>query len=224
MLKVERPSGIVVQYKWKLTDIKRDITVLSKKIHYKENESFRIGLKNSPVSSPSLVFVTTNLNKIGLKASSVSFSSSNHTRIKPMELKIGRKADEDGTIQLFTSSLQPVGDACSFTFTVQLTGIVENYRVSSIDRLLSQQLWLSNQDGTDFELIAKDGKSFPVHKWILAARSPVFATLFGNEESEPNYCMDCTVDEIQQFVKFVYTGEFEEPVTSYLTRLTVEYQ
>lgn len=60
-------------------------------------DSFHIGLKNS-----TLVFLTTNLNKIGLKATDVSFCYGNTTKLKQMKLNLGR--DENGAIQLFTAT------------------------------------------------------------------------------------------------------------------------
>ena len=104
MIKLERPSAIVLRYNWKLTNIKKDVTILSKKIMYQENDSFRIGLKNSSASI-TLFFLTINLNKIGLTAACVGYSSSSDTKIKEMELKDSRKEDENGAIQLFTASL-----------------------------------------------------------------------------------------------------------------------
>ncbi len=240
MITVERHPGVVLRYNWKLAGIKKDSAFLSKKIKYKGNDSFRIGFKNpSPYTSPTLLFLTTNLNKIGLKATDVSFSSSKDPKMKNMELKVGREEDENWAIQLFTASLlKLVGSACSFILKVHLAGIVENYRISPIDRLLSQQLWSSNQDSADFELVARDGKSFRVHKWILAARSPVFAALFSKEKVKQttkanqkniktNHVLDCnTLDEMKQFIKFIYTGEFEQPVSGseQARQLAVKYQ
>lgn len=61
---------------------------------------------------------------------------------------------------------------------------------------------------------------------MLAARSPTFAALFIQKEKEQNHAMECrTVDEIEQFIKFMYTGEVEKPVNDGdLTRLAVKYQ
>ena len=53
--------------------------------------------------------------------------------------------------------------------------------VQRMDGLMCDYLWLSvayQLGGADFKLIASDRDyCFPAHKWILAARSPVFVAL-----------------------------------------------
>jgi len=97
-----------------------------------------------------------------------------------------------------------------------------------MDGLLSQQLWLSatNQAGTDYNLITQDGKSFPVHKWILAARSPVFAALLSETEDKQNdhHYLNCTDNELSQFIKFIYIGELCGLISRELMQLAVTYQ
>jgi len=118
-------------------------------------------------------------------------------------------------IRLLTAPLQPIAVASgNLIFTVYLSGISNNYNLKQIDGLLSQQLWPSSHIRTDIILIAEDGKSFPAHKWMLAARSPAFVALFNQKEKEQNHVIECsTVDEIDQFIKLMYTGEVEMPVT-----------
>jgi len=160
-----------------------------------------------------------------MKATGVSFSSAHDPKMKPMKCHAGRKEDANGAIQLFFASLHPVGRSYNFIFTVYLTGIVEDYRVQQIDTLLSQQLMLSGQHCSDFMLIAKNGnRSFSVHKWVLAARSPVFAALLEEDERKLRHHIDCSVDEMNQFINFIYTGEFEEPVNGELNRLAAQYK
>lgn len=57
----------------------------------------------------------------------------------------------------------------------------------------------------------RDGKSYPVHKFILAARSPAFEALFDHQskETSSNHVMDCSAEEMSQFINFIYTGELE---------------
>ena len=114
----------------------------------------------------------------------------------------------------------------TITFTIYLIGITENYRSYQIDGLLSQQLqsFVLDQVGTDYKLITKDKKIVNVHKFILAARSPVFATMFIKEAADLNHEMDCTIDEMKQFVKFIYTGELEGIVYDGLIQLAVKYK
>lgn len=81
----------------------------------------------------------------------------------------------------------------------------------------------SHQSSADFKLISKDGSFIQVQKFILAARSPVFAALF-TEEVEPNHVMDLTFSEMNQFVKFIYTGELEGLFTYGLLQSAIAYK
>jgi len=137
-----------------------------------------------------------------------------------MDLRIGKKK-----LQLFTARSIPKNSywSCTFTFTIYLVGIMENYQVNQIDNLLSQQLLASIQDvDVDFNLIAENGKSFPVHKWILAARSTVVAALLSEDENE--VIMGCSIDVMNQFIKFIYTGEFEGLGSQELMQVTAKYE
>ena len=103
---------------------------------------------------------------------------------------------------MFTAALQDVDVAnkTSFIFTVYLSGIMENYRVYEMGDLLSLQLLLSikNQYLTDLKLMSKDDKAgFSVHKWILAARSPVFEALLNKEDCKPRLTLNYALDEIK---------------------------
>ncbi len=82
------------------------------------------------------------------------------------------------------------------------------------DSLLNEQLWLSAQNEIGTDLNITDGKTiFPVHKFILSARSPVFANQFNNEKKEETY-LDVEADCMEQFLKFVYTGKLEGIITT----------
>jgi len=109
MFKIEKSPYIVLRYNWKLEKIRRDVVHLSNNIEYQKNDSFRIGLKiQAPHTTPTLLFLTTNLNKLGLKAAAVTFSSdgSDAKRFE-MDLKTSSvEEDENGALQLFTSSVE----------------------------------------------------------------------------------------------------------------------
>jgi len=71
-------------------------------------------------------------------------------------------------------------------------------------------LWLSAQIeiGTDFD-ITVGKKILPVHKFILAARSPVFPAQFNDEKKEEIY-LDADSTCMEQLLKFLYiSGELE---------------
>jgi len=89
------------------------------------------------MSSPTLIFVTKNLNKIGLKAVAVNFSSGNDSVIKEMELLKG--VEENGATQLLTAQILegsshdwikwPLNS--NLKITVYMNGIVELQSLSN---------------------------------------------------------------------------------------------
>jgi len=115
---------------------------------------------------------------------------------------------------------------------LQITSITQSYQIQRFDGLIGEQLWSSavNQTGTDFELIA-EGKRFPVHKFILAARSPIFAAIFSNyyrnaradykDSKRRTNLVDATI--MKQFLKFLYTGELEGGTSAQLLELATTY-
>ncbi len=227
MTHLENSPFQALHYQWELIGTEnRTMTVLSKMIKFRGEKSFRIGLKNqAPV--PTLLFLTTNLNKMGIRVVSVLFRSQT-VEYETMTLKTNN-GDETGTIQLFTAPLAGIvtGNR-NFIFQIFITGIIQDYRVELIDRLLCHQLWSSvkSRIGTDFELIAGRTR-FPVHKFILAARSPVFASLFANSKSVELQQKVESVDAstMAQFLKFVYTGELKGPIKgSQLMYLATTYK
>ncbi len=245
MTKLEKYPCIVLTYDWKLPtteDGNEAGLILSKKIKHQKYDSFQAGRKKVPGSDfesdyDLIIFMTHNLNKMGLRAMGVSYSIIGKDDAKKIEMKLktsGREEEENGAIQLFAAPPYrlPTNNKC-LSFTVYLSsgdGIVENYKIHQLDGLLSQQLWSSamNQYGTDFKLIANDGKTFPVHKFILSARSTVFDVLF-KEDHEFNAIsslniMDFKGKELEQFIRFIYIGELDGPVSDELIKLAEKYQ
>ena len=98
-----------------------------------------------------------------------------------------------------------------------------------MDCLLIYHLWSSEISHlwTDFEFIAaSDMKRFAAHKFILAARSAVFAAIFSNK-MESQSCLAEPVDSntMEQFPKFINTGQLVGPISSYdLGQLATKYQ
>jgi len=240
MAKLEKFPFVALKYEWNIpSDVERKgILFLSKKIMYKENDSFRTGLRIESSSfyepSSTLLFLSLNLRQIGLRVMRVSYSFESDTgKIEETDLKISNEKENEA-VQLFTSQLFiSLPKKIRFKFTIFLAGIVDNYQVLQMDGLLSHQLCSSLEDrsGADFNLIAKNGKRFPVHGSILAARSPIFALLLSNDQEvkskpiEPNYhSMDCTIEEMTEFIKFIYTGGLESPISNALMKLAVKYK
>jgi len=229
---------VVFNYEWVLTDIEeKKMTILSKMIKFNGEESFRTGLKNA--ATPTLLFMTTNLNKMGMLVTRVLFSNkSNDKDNQRMDIEPNEEYDESGSVQLFTAQLKSfqAGNQ-TFFFQIHVEEIVENYYIMRKDSLLKEQLWSSavNRMGTDFEFIA-EGKIFPVHKFVIAARSPVFADLAGLKERLPDEkdtpqaialkqkTESVDAASMEQFLKFVYTGELEGSVGKELMTLATTYK
>lgn len=66
-----------------------------------------------------------------------------------------------------------------------------------------------NEHNSDFVLKVED-REFRVHKAILAARSPVFASMFQHDMVEKNSGVvdipDCTAESFEVFLLYLYTG------------------
>ena len=232
MAQLEKTYLTVCKYLWEVVGIEnKESTILSTMVKIKGVESFRVGIKNQ-ASTSTLLLLTTNLNKIGLKAEAVTYNlvgSGEHKEIMKLCSINAEDETDSGCLQLFTAPLNGFATGNrSFVFQIYLAGVVQDYRPQEVDFLLRNHLWSSftNKAGTDFELVAIR-KRFPVHKFLLAARSPVFAAKFRDEnpggDAEDIGLIDAT--SVQQFIKFIYTGELEGPIKSqHLMQLALTYK
>lgn len=211
-------TPLLFRYNWELTNIKEEpLTILSPMIKYRKEESFRAGVKNQALS-PTLFFLATNLNKTGMKVIDVKFSSGNE-KLEEMANKTKMEDNKAGCIQLFTVPLKAmVSGNCNFHFEIYTAGTTDDYEVLQVDDRLNGQIWSSvmNRSGTDFEVVVGERK-FPVHKFILAARSPVFADQFSKESLNQDASRTMTIESVgigsmESFLKFIYTGELDSPV------------
>ncbi|XP_055335868.1 uncharacterized protein LOC129586578 [Paramacrobiotus metropolitanus] len=59
---------------------------------------------------------------------------------------------------------------------------------------------------TDCTLLSSDGRTFPAHRAILAAASPVFLELFDKEQEHPPSCylIDLSADLLEALVQYLY--------------------
>lgn len=121
------------------------------------------------------------------------------------------------TIHLELQTFEEIGDSCfqgAENSLARLSGDLEKLREAS-----------EFSDVT----ISVDGKVFPVHKSILAARSPVFDALFksGLEESKSNAVdiLDVEPGVMEVFLRYIYTGKCEriDEMAAALLRMADKY-
>jgi len=224
----------VLEYKWEPSGIERRVgTTLSKMIKFRGEKLFRAGLKNHR-SSSTLLFMTFDAAKMGMCNIVVYFSSQSTDQVGLMDLH-PTSDQRPPRVHLYTFPFSNVleGDHW-FTFELHIkNGSELNYPAKRIDSLLGQQMWLAavNQAGTDYELIT-GGRRFSVHKFVLAARSSVFATLFATSGAQVgerrSQRLKTTFEDdescLEQLLKFIYTGELEGVVSHQLKELAEFYE
>jgi hypothetical protein len=99
-------------------------------------------------------------------------------------------------------------------FRICIEGSVPGFSYRLSDRLVKDQLWdvaSKSKNWADVEFVVK-GKTFPAHKAILAARSPVFAAEFTKEQQGNDQPVQIQINgvgpsTVEQFLHFIYTGE-----------------
>ena len=238
---------MVCQYEWKLTSIDNKthqaITILSKIVKFNGESYFRVGLKihKNPSNPPILLFITTNLNKWGMKVAKVVFSSTDSIVGNTRKMTVMKRSNNsntdgqdviitDGSIQLFTSTKLPrkIGNGINFAFEIYGAGIVDNFQIQQMDCLIANQFLSLLNNESNFELVFWNTFKIPVQKFMLAARSPVFAAKFDSDknlkEENINCCND--IETAKQFVHFIYTGTLDGLVIQHrqLAKLAKMYQ
>ncbi len=218
------------------------MTILSKIVKFNGESYFRVGLKihKNPSNPPILFFITTNLNKWGMKVAKVVFNSTdivgNVRKMTAMKSSNNNNTDEqdviitDGSIQLFTSTKLPrkIGNGINFAFEIYGTGIVDNFQIQQVDCLIANQFLSLLNNESHFELVFWNTFKIPVHKFMLAARSPVFAAKFDSDKNLKEENINCCIDikTAKQFVHFIYTGTLNGLVIQHrqLAKLAKMYQ
>ena len=204
---------ICQDYQWKLDEmmVKKNLqlNILSEMAEFRRLATFRFGLLNNG------------------ETELVSFSSINHCNaglnIILVTLRIGdqnpvimtSKKCQDQRTQMYRHTLSErvsVNESLTLTFRIYVEGSVPSYGYKLSDELLNIQLWSAAQNGhcTDVQLVVGE-RVFPVHKIILAARSPVFNAMFSNAMTESTSGIvnitDVDPDVLEQLLRFMYTGE-----------------
>jgi speckle-type POZ protein len=204
---------MIVPYEWILENVEEQTTTIaSKMILFRGEKVFRVGLKNHALN-PVLFLMAVDLGKIGMKVKYVTYGIQGGD-IGPATMTRMTKENigDEGNLQLFIIKLaEKVVGHCTFSFRICIEGTDSGYSYQLCDRLAKDQLWAalkSQKHLADVEFVVKD-KTFPVHKAILAARSPVFADEFKKKQlSAPRIRIDdMEPSTVENFLYFIYTGE-----------------
>jgi speckle-type POZ protein len=157
--------------------------------------------------------MATDLRKMGMKVESIMYGFKGNGPARMTTMK-NQDIGDEGSQQLFTKNFpKKFFGNHTFVFRICIVGTDPSYSYQLSDRLAKDQLWaaLKNQlNLADVELIVKD-KTFPAHKAILAARSPVFADEF--EKIQQGVPQQIRIETgvqpstVLNFLHFVYTGE-----------------
>jgi hypothetical protein len=205
---------MIVPYEWILENVGRErMTIASKMILFRGEKVFRVGLNTQ---SPILFVVAIDLNKMGMKVEDVKFRIQG-SGLDPATMMEMTREDigNEGSLQLFTIKLaEKVVGHCTFMFRICIEGTDPGYSFQLCDRLAKDQLWAAlknHQHLADVVFIVKD-KTFPAHKAILAARSPVFAAEFEKVQAVNGVRLQIRIDDVEpatveKFLHFIYTGE-----------------
>ena len=122
-------------------------------------------------------------------------------------------------IQLFKACPEKeIDTAFKISFHVKLSSPTANFDYQLVDDTWLDELWKAAQTKqlSDVEFLV-DGKSFGAHRFIVSARSPVFAAMFSSDISsdmvEANtgkvVINDTNSGVFETFLKFLYTGTLE---------------
>ncbi len=138
------------------------------------------------------------------------------------QLQLQMTAEERNSIQMFTGSLlfgsidlpRNRRFPSKITFSVKFVSTVPTFSIKPCDLLLADKLWSSANAKmmTDAEIIVGRNapRSFHAHRFLLSARSPVFAAMFNGtfEEARTGIVRinDVDPDTFAHFFKFLYRG------------------
>lgn len=160
----------------------------------------------------SLLLLTTGLNKTGVKVVDPHIFDRHPDSVhnSPMECE-SHDQNVAGAFHLYKTEI-PYRD---FDFHILINSSnTAAFQIQPADYLWSKQLCLSvmtNQDSADLELTNGE-TSFKVHKFIMAAHSPIFAAHLLDNETQQLEIPFATAACTQQFLHFIYTGELQGPV------------
>ena len=208
-------GALLLRYDWKYTPDSVDIPKCRK------NQLFSTHLVQNVRKSSSNLLLFINLETLGMKAVEVYCPNINATM-----RQVADDSESSTAVQMFDYAINHVdhwGKIISlseqtFIFNILATSCVVDYQPKLMDSLLKSQLWSNREQQQSDVVLIVNSRPYPCHKAILAARSRVFLDKF---ITDPNLKeVDITVDplitdaDVDQFLEFVYTGQFTKPLIS----------
>ena len=195
----------------------KDYPIISQPFEYRNEKLFSVSLSTisgqieQDNKKPGFIlsFTSSNHHKIGLKLNKVlltltcpGMTESDSTEMQPKET-----LEDDEIRKLFILHTGPLPLPVTVTYYIHVNEVIPNYRYELVDLLCFAQLWLAarKRQFTDFEFLVQ-GRVFPAHRAILAARSPVLANLLSQPGVDFHRIEDIDAQVFEQFLHFVYTG------------------
>lgn len=207
--------GIVLKCRWFVDQIPQDTTLTSGKFEFRNEKVFTASLFNNShyneqtsTSAFQLIFKSSNHHKIGIKICKVmlTLTCPGMTESDPTEMTPKTNLENE-LLQEFSISTGQLPLPVTITYYIDVNETIPNYRYELVDQLCMAHLWFAarRRQFTDFEFLVQ-GKIFPAHRAILAARSPVLANLL--TQTGVNYLRieDMDIPIFEHFLHFIYTG------------------
>ena len=169
---------------------------------------------------------TTALSQFGFKPSTVTYAK-HEKDILRKSCRLMEQVDKDPTCMLFQKR-GPFTISDRLIFRVYLTSLVEHYALYRFDDQPGQDLWTAavNAQLTDF-VFQIGSVNISAHKFVLAARSPVFRAMLDADMIESRtgrvQIVDCSPETFKQFLYFIYTGQLMKPASKELGMVADKY-
>ena len=175
----------------------------------KQNHAFFILIKQWPEGGLDVIEILANI---------LPSADGNPPRTKRFHAnKWGKVAGLNPSIAIFSIDLPECQIQAPFTtlFQVDVTcKSVGKYSYAPKDVVVADNLWSASVDGrlTDVDIIV-DGRTFRVHKALVAARSPVLRNRFYSDVNKSSRIVleDVTASIFEELLFFIYTGSLRVP-------------
>ena len=184
-----------------------------------------VGVKHNPrISRYMLYFISKTRHQSGFDTAEVFFTTHHTATRMPMILSA-----REGTTRVFSYEMTDWKTPITCTFWISVVETVNDYSYQLGDKLLTDHLWTSitNKTYTDIEFDVA-GQTIAAHKFIVAARSPVFSAMFQNdmEEARTNRVKidDIEAPIFKEFLYFLYTGKLNSTNIEELYVVADKYQ